>query len=56
MAPKKWPQVWQNQRTRMGFTLDFPSYLPFVTYIDNRELRKEIAIAAGKIISRQRIR
>jgi len=30
------------------FTLDFPSYLPFVTYIENRELRKEIAIAAGK--------
>jgi peptidyl-dipeptidase Dcp len=30
------------------FTLDFPIYLPFVTYVDNRELRKEIAIAAGK--------
>ena len=30
------------------FTLDFPSYLPFVTYIENRELRKELAIAAGK--------
>jgi peptidyl-dipeptidase Dcp len=30
------------------FTLDFPSYLPFVTYVDNRELRQEIAIAAGK--------
>ncbi len=30
------------------FTLDFPSYLPFVTYVDNRELRKNIAIAAGK--------
>jgi peptidyl-dipeptidase Dcp len=30
------------------FTLDFPSYLPFVTYVENRELRKEIAIAAGK--------
>ncbi len=30
------------------FTLDFPSYLPFVTYVDNRELRKELAIAAGK--------
>lgn len=30
------------------FTLDFPSYLPFVTYIENRELRKEMAIAAGK--------
>ena len=30
------------------FTLDFPSYLPFVTYAENRELRKEITIAAGK--------
>ena len=30
------------------FTLDFPSYLPFVTYSENRELRKEMAIAAGK--------
>lgn len=30
------------------FTLDFPSYSPFVTYADNRELRKEIAIAYGK--------
>ena len=30
------------------FTLDFPSYLPFVTYVENHELRKEIAIAAGK--------
>jgi Zn-dependent oligopeptidase len=30
------------------FTLDHPSYLPFVTYVENRKLRKEIAIAAGK--------
>ncbi|WP_310554872.1 M3 family metallopeptidase [Flavobacterium sp.] len=30
------------------FTLDMPSYLPFMTYLDNRELRKEIAIASGK--------
>lgn len=30
------------------FTLDFPSYLPFVTYVDNRELRKEMVIAAEK--------
>ncbi|MCZ8089144.1 M3 family metallopeptidase [Flavobacterium sp.] len=30
------------------FTLDHTSYLPFVTYAENRELRKEIAIAAGK--------
>lgn len=30
------------------FTLDFPSYLPFVTYVDNRALRKTMTIAAGK--------
>ena len=30
------------------FTLDYPSYLPFVTYAENRELRKQITIAAGK--------
>ncbi|MDI9309154.1 MAG: M3 family metallopeptidase [Limnohabitans sp.] len=30
------------------FTLDYPSYSPFVTYADNRELRKEITIAYGK--------
>jgi peptidyl-dipeptidase Dcp len=30
------------------FTLDFPSYMPLITYADNRELRKEIAIAFGK--------
>jgi len=30
------------------FTLDYPSYIPFLTYADNRELRKELAIAAGK--------
>jgi peptidyl-dipeptidase Dcp len=30
------------------FTLDHPSYIPFVTYADNRELRKELAVAAGK--------
>jgi oligopeptidase A len=30
------------------FTLDYPSYIPFMMYADNRELRKELAIAAGK--------
>jgi Zn-dependent oligopeptidase len=30
------------------FTLDYPSYIPFVTYADNRELRKKITLAAGK--------
>src|SRR5690606_30251610 len=28
------------------FTLDYPSYIPFVTYANNRELRKKITIAA----------
>ena len=30
------------------FTLDYPSYLPFVTYAKNRELRKSITLAAGR--------
>ncbi|RZJ70050.1 M3 family metallopeptidase [Flavobacterium sp.] len=29
------------------FTLDYPSYVPFMTYADNRELRKKLAIAFG---------
>lgn len=29
------------------FTLDYPSYIPFMTYADNRELRKRLAIAFG---------
>ena len=29
------------------FTLDYPSYVPFMTYADNRELRKKMAIAFG---------
>lgn len=30
------------------FSLDYPSLIPFMTYADNRELRKEISIANGK--------
>ena len=30
------------------FTLEYPSYIPFMTYSDNRELRKKLSIAAGK--------
>lgn len=39
-----------RERMKDGFifTLDFPSYVPFLTYAENRELRKELAIAAGK--------
>lgn len=29
------------------FTLDHPSYVPFMTYADNRELRKRMAVAFG---------
>lgn len=29
------------------FTLDYPSYGPFMTYADNRELRKKMSIAFG---------
>ncbi|GAA3616609.1 M3 family metallopeptidase [Flavivirga amylovorans] len=29
------------------FTLDYPSYIPFMTYADNRELRKKLALTAG---------
>lgn len=30
------------------FTLDYPSYVPFMTYVKNRELRKELALAFGE--------
>ncbi|MCZ6595437.1 MAG: M3 family metallopeptidase [Bacteroidetes bacterium] len=29
------------------FTLDYPSFIPFTTYADNRELRKKLTIAFG---------
>ncbi|MFC0427300.1 M3 family metallopeptidase [Chryseobacterium scophthalmum] len=29
-------------------TLQYPSYIPLMTYAENRELRKEIALASGK--------
>ena len=28
-------------------TLDYPSYIPFMTYADNRELRKKLSVAFG---------
>jgi len=30
------------------FTLDYPSYIPFMTYANNRKLREKLAISAGK--------
>ncbi|GGG95290.1 peptidase M3 [Polaribacter pacificus] len=38
----------QEKKEGWIFTLDYPSYIPFLTYADNRELRKKMAIAAGK--------
>ena len=38
-----------KQKNKEGwvFTLDYPSYIPFLTYADNRDLRKEMALAFG---------
>ena len=37
----------ENGKEGWMFTLDYPSYIPFVTYADNRELRKKMSIAFG---------
>ncbi len=37
----------QQEKEGWIFTLDYPSYIPFVTYADNRELRKKMALAFG---------
>src|SRR5690554_2660864 len=37
----------EKEREGWVFTLDHPSYVPFLTYADNRELRKKMAIAFG---------
>lgn len=37
-----------QDKTGWIFTLDYPSYIPFVTYADNRTLRREMAMAAGR--------
>ena len=38
-----------ESKNRKGwlFTLDYPSYIPFMKYADNRKLRKKLAIAFG---------
>lgn len=49
-SAKEAAQELAKEKNKEGyiFTLDFPSYVPFLTYADNRELRKKLAIAAGK--------
>lgn len=36
-----------NGKRGFMFTLDFPSYIPFVTYVKKRELRQKMTIAYG---------
>lgn len=37
----------ENDKEGYIFTLHFPSYLPFIKFADNRELRKKMVIASG---------
>ncbi len=49
-SAKETAKTLANQKEKEGwiFTLDYPSYIPFVTYADNRALRKKMTIAMGK--------
>jgi len=38
----------QKQLEGWVFTLDYPSYVPFMTYAENRALRKEMSLVFGK--------
>ncbi len=38
----------QKEKEGWVFTLDYPSYIPFMTYAKNRALRKKLAVAMGK--------
>ncbi len=37
----------EKEKVGWVFTLDYPSYVPFVTYAENRRLRKKITLAFG---------
>ncbi len=49
-SAKEAAKLLAQQKEKQGwlFTLDYPSYIPFMTYADNRVLRKELALAMGK--------
>ena len=38
----------QKQKKGWVFTLDYPSYVPFMTYAEDRELREKMSLAFGK--------
>lgn len=48
-SAKEAAQLLAKQKKKDGwlFTLDYPSYIPFMTYIDDRGLRKKLAKAFG---------
>ena len=41
-------QATEKEKSGWLFTLDYPSYVPFMTYSENRELRKKMSLAFGK--------
>ena len=47
---KEAAKLMAEQKEKEGWliTLDYPSYIPFMTYAENRELRKKLSIAMGK--------
>ena len=52
--PKNIQEMAAETATQKGlkgwvFTLDYPSYVPFMTYAENRELRKKMSLAFGNI-------
>jgi oligopeptidase A len=50
LSAKEAAQQLAKEKGKEGyvFTLDYPSYIPFMTYANSRKLRKEFSIAAGK--------
>ena len=44
---KEAAQLLAKEKEGWIFTLDYPSYVPFMTYVNNRELRKKLASAFG---------
>ena len=41
-------QAQDNKKEGWEFTLDYPSYLPLMTYANNRDLRQQMSIAFGQ--------
>jgi peptidyl-dipeptidase Dcp len=49
-SAKEAARITAQEKGKEGWviTLDYPSYIPFMTYADDRNLRKELSIAFGK--------